>query len=306
MPTAIESGQINRGAIDFAMIQLSAHEVELPGVKEIVFERDVITASGVEYPYKIRIYSSIDKRTGELRKSGSDAVRIQLVDKPSNVVLNYSKRVNRVGDPKDFMNRIVERARDMFRAIFKNEVPGLPVKRCTCGAPKVLRKVKKEGENKNRPFLTCAARHCTARSFEWADVPPAEEANYVPADVDLPDPYTLPIDNEEQWRADLASDDHEIAQHAIGQTLVKIFEYQTYDEQTTESTHHHNNVGFNGPDGNIGASMAKYYNRNNRLSVKQVAYWQKVCRKNSTTSRIQKYVNQLIKNERNEHEESNS
>lgn len=72
----------------------------------------------------------------------------------------------------------------------------------------------------------------------------------------------------------------------VERAIIKLFERQTSDEQTSEETNHHNNVGFNGIDAKILSSFAKWLNRsaNNHLSFKQLQcsyrilpkYWKQV------------------------------
>jgi len=70
------------------------------------------------------------------------------------------------------------------------------------------------------------------------------------------------------------------AKHA----LLKIFEFQTEDEQEWETTHDHNGVGFTGIDGEILSSFAKQLQKRGFLSPKQMAivfkkmpkYWKQV------------------------------
>lgn len=70
------------------------------------------------------------------------------------------------------------------------------------------------------------------------------------------------------------------AKHA----LIKIFEFQTAEEQEMESTHDHNGVGFTGVDGEILASFAKQFQRKGFLSPKQMdllfkkmpKYWKQI------------------------------
>lgn len=66
--------------------------------------------------------------------------------------------------------------------------------------------------------------------------------------------------------------------------LVKIFEFQTSDEQTTEYTQYVNNVGFSGVDAKILSSLTKFYVKNGFLTPKQQAivfrkmpkYWKQI------------------------------
>lgn len=51
--------------------------------------------------------------------------------------------------------------------------------------------------------------------------------------------------------------------------LVKIFEYQTADEQQTEYTQYVNSVGFSGVDAKILTGLSKFYLKNGFLTKKQ-------------------------------------
>lgn len=68
--------------------------------------------------------------------------------------------------------------------------------------------------------------------------------------------------------------------------MMKIFANQTDDEKRTESTNHHNDVGFNGTDAYILSSFAKQYQKKQWLSEKQSAILMK---------KIGKYAGQLTK-----------
>lgn len=58
------------------------------------------------------------------------------------------------------------------------------------------------------------------------------------------------------------------AKHA----LLKIFEFQTAEEQEAEHTYFHNGVGFTGADGEILSSFAKQLQRKGYLSPKQMTF----------------------------------
>jgi hypothetical protein len=66
--------------------------------------------------------------------------------------------------------------------------------------------------------------------------------------------------------------------------LVKLYTYQTADEQSAGHTSHDNNVGFSGCDSEILSSFAVQVNRGRNLSAKQMAivfkrmprYWRQV------------------------------
>lgn len=49
--------------------------VRLDGTAEYVYQRD-----GVQIPYSIRVYSSVDVRTGVTRDCGDDAIRVVMVE----------------------------------------------------------------------------------------------------------------------------------------------------------------------------------------------------------------------------------
>lgn len=53
--------------------------------------------------------------------------------------------------------------------------------------------------------------------------------------------------------------------------LLKIYDRQTQDEKSSESTNHHNNVGFTGADAHILSSFAKQLLYKKFLSPKQMA-----------------------------------
>ena len=66
--------------------------------------------------------------------------------------------------------------------------------------------------------------------------------------------------------------------------LLKIYSFQTYDEQERETTCHYNGVGFSGAHAEILSSFAKQLEKWNRLSDKQMSilfrimpkYWRQV------------------------------
>ena len=95
---------------------LGAKEVDLgTRTKEYVYERAVTTSSGVDYPFKIRIYTSIDQRGDFCREKGKDAIRVLLVDARGTVVMKAT-RINRVGDTSEvIMERVLDRCRELFR-----------------------------------------------------------------------------------------------------------------------------------------------------------------------------------------------
>ena len=67
--------------------------------------------------------------------------------------------------------------------------------------------------------------------------------------------------------------------------LLRIFEYQTANEQATESTNEENGVGFTGVDAEILSSFAKQINKGRNMSPKQMAIIYK---------KMPKYAKQLM------------
>jgi hypothetical protein len=78
------------------------------------------------------------------------------------------------------------------------------------------------------------------------------------------------------------------AQHA----LLKIFEFQTLDEQKSKDTKYHNGVGFTGTDGRILSSLATQLQRKRYLSDKQMAL---------VFKKMPKYWIQVVKISNKEH-----
>ena len=79
---------------------------------------------------------------------------------------------------------------------------------------------------------------------------------------------------------------------AIARALVVLNERQTVDERCSETTKHHNGIGFTGADAKLGTSMAQFYNRRGYLTEKQLAYWKKPNVRG--VWRICKYAGQLL------------
>lgn len=71
----------------------------------------------------------------------------------------------------------------------------------------------------------------------------------------------------------------------VGRSLVKLLERQTSDEVASEETRHTNGRGFNSADAKIGTGLAKFYQRYDSLSEKQLARARKF---------LPKYAGQLV------------
>lgn len=70
----------------------------------------------------------------------------------------------------------------------------------------------------------------------------------------------------------------------ICRALVALYERQTEDEQSTETTSTKNGIGFNGIDAPILTSLAKFYQERGFLTPKQV---------DLAAKRLQRYTKQL-------------
>lgn len=68
--------------------------------------------------------------------------------------------------------------------------------------------------------------------------------------------------------------------------IIRLFEYQTRDEQITEHTHVMNGVGFNGPDSKTLTYYAKWLLRGNHLSGKHLEKAQRL---------VPKYAGQIAR-----------
>ena len=75
--------------------------------------------------------------------------------------------------------------------------------------------------------------------------------------------------------------------HFVGRALVVLFERQTQDEKSDNTTRHHNGIGFAGNDGRSGVLTAKSYLRNRTLQDWQLDKWTR------NPNRLAKYHGQL-------------
>ena len=71
---------ISHDAFASLMAEMGFSKVYPPNTVEYVFERVVTNGPHPSDRFKVRIYSSIDLRTGTTRESGSDAIRVILFD----------------------------------------------------------------------------------------------------------------------------------------------------------------------------------------------------------------------------------
>jgi len=117
---------ISREEFTAVMTKAGFTEVRLQGCLEAVFERQVVREPRVgcgctapaggelpkHYPYKVRIYSTIDLRDDASRDCGTDAIRVQLVDMETGKPLAVERKVLRT---KSALPNTLERARDLWR-----------------------------------------------------------------------------------------------------------------------------------------------------------------------------------------------
>lgn len=111
------------------------------GCWEEVWVRPVTSSAGKEFPYEVRIYTSVDIRTGFSRECGEDAIRLVLWDKGTDRPVKAAEK--RVYRTKNAMLNMVEGARELFRFVFSAQ-------KCSCGGLMLERK------GKNGPFLGCS------------------------------------------------------------------------------------------------------------------------------------------------------
>ena len=84
----------------------------------------------------------------------------------------------------------------------------------------------------------------------------------------------------------------EFVMHVVGKALVGIFNNQTSDEQASNQTSKHNNIGFSGSDARSGSLTAKSYLKYKRLLDWQVERWTRIQPKTGYP-KLCKYHNQL-------------
>lgn len=80
---------------------------------------------------------------------------------------------------------------------------------------------------------------------------------------------------------------------AVGRALLALNARQTQDERQSETTRHHNRMGFKPCHAKKGTGMARFYSESGFLTPKQLAYWRTVTP--SGKMRIEVYAGQLLK-----------
>ena len=102
------------------------------------------TLRGDDFRYSIRVYSSVDRRTGTTRESGQDAIRVTLYDLFKGRPVKVEKRVNRT---QNALSNMRTRAREMWQYVAN--------KSNTCPTCKSLL-VKRVAKRTKQQFLGCS------------------------------------------------------------------------------------------------------------------------------------------------------
>ena len=115
--------------------------------KEIVYGKRVDDEIGLGIPVTMRVYTSVDKRTGVSRKNGSDAIRVYLFYRDKNGTVKRlcgTRRVHRTQNwTKNLSTRIMKASKNVFS---KHTCP-------KCDSPMVLR----TNGNSGNTFWGCSS-----------------------------------------------------------------------------------------------------------------------------------------------------
>jgi hypothetical protein len=102
---------------------------------------------------------------------------------------------------------------------------------------------------------------------------------------------TQPIVTKDSLQSMLDDTNTQKVIQVVGRALVALFARQTKDEQSTNDTKEHNNVGFAGCDAKSGSITAKYFIKHHSLEKWMVEKWIK--KGTNNYSRLSKYHSQL-------------
>jgi len=150
----ISEEEMNALLVDKLGFEDVTHRVE---AKERVFERQVVSKNGVEFPFAVRVYSTIE--FGGSRGCGEDAIRVVLIDlEEENPKFRFKKVLGegkgkagrRIHRTKNAMKNLEERIKDYFRHIILNQCP-------KCGSLMAIRERRADGKK----FLSCTKWHTT-------------------------------------------------------------------------------------------------------------------------------------------------
>lgn len=141
----MEYTQISENEMDGFLLDKGFEEIKIKNVKEKVYKYSFTVN---DHPVQIRVYSTIDKRTGMARGKGNDAIRVEVykwdVDSEEFVHVGHSKRVHRIETWRKNLGKRLSNVSDMFG-------PACP----NCGDMMVLR------DGSNGKFWGCSKYHST-------------------------------------------------------------------------------------------------------------------------------------------------
>lgn len=80
-----------------------------------------------------------------------------------------------------------------------------------------------------------------------------------------------------QWTRDQIVDLLKTRNDAVEKGIVRIYQLQTADEQSAETTKHRNNVGFNGTDAKYGSYLARWVLSGRHLSGRHLERARRMC-----------------------------
>ncbi len=84
---------------------LEFEQVDLPWTQELVYQAE--SENGV---FALRVFSSLDERTGQARDKGSDAIRTVIVHKESGAPVIGKRRTNRIQTwKKNLKQKIIQK-----------------------------------------------------------------------------------------------------------------------------------------------------------------------------------------------------
>lgn len=109
---------------------------------------------------RIMVRSSVDA-SGYSAGCGEDSIRCWLVYSDGTQWRPLGSKVSR------WTTRVTGWQERLLTVLRTLASVGLRVRRCPCGAMQGVFKVKKEGKNKGRWFLSCTERGCNRTPFQW-------------------------------------------------------------------------------------------------------------------------------------------
>lgn len=120
---------------------LEFNEVKISGTKELVYE-----ATTPDGTFVLRVWSSLDRRTGKARDKGSDAIRTVVIHKPTGRPVLKEKRTNRIKTWRKNLKKKIKNVQER-----KSELHFCD----KCGRLMVLR----ENSNTGNKFWGCTGWH---------------------------------------------------------------------------------------------------------------------------------------------------